>query len=464
MRVSVQACIEGEGERPSRSITVGVIERDDEFAPSSGLGLFMSETQALLKQLQTVFQDEQVDRFFDVSAHCLSCQTPRGIKDTKRLVYRTVFGKASLRSSRYYSVCSTCGFCSGDKSTVSPLSHALAERVHPQWTWLQCRYASVMSYRLAQIYLRDAFAGGTELPSSSVKANVRAVGERLEKEAQRAKWAAAKATAPRNRLALTGLPVSLQIDAGGILATRPLEGNRWIPVVVSKIFRPATPHTHAHAYASGPDPRQGLRQQAFLQSIGIGLEVPVTVLCDGGDDIGFACKLPWATARVLDWFHIGMKFEHLLMSLQGLQGADPYAKDDMRRCVIRAKWLLWHGQQGRCLERLEALRRDTGWAGPRNPSGRLIRYLRGCSKYLMNYQQRRAQGLPIWSAGAESAVDYVVGQRMKRNGHMRWTREGANALLQVRCAVLNGHDIRNFKRWYPPNGGVVREVAAAATS
>ncbi len=29
--------------------------------------------------------------------------------------------------------------------------------------------------------------------------------------------------------------------------------------------------------------------------------------------------------------------------------------------------------------------------------------------------------------------------------------EGANALLQVRCAVLNGQDIRNFKRWYPPD-------------
>ncbi|MEB0060313.1 MULTISPECIES: hypothetical protein [unclassified Variovorax] len=34
----------------------------------------------------------------------------------------------------------------------------------------------------------------------------------------------------------------------------------------------------------------------------------------------------------------------------------------------------------------------------------------------MNYQQRCAQGLPISSADAESAVHYVVGQRMKRNG------------------------------------------------
>jgi hypothetical protein len=34
---------------------------------------------------------------------------------------------------------------------------------------------------------------------------------------------------------------------------------------------------------------------------------------------------------------------------------------------------------------------------------------------------------------------------------MRWSRERANALLQVRCAVLNGHDVRHFKRWYPPD-------------
>ena len=34
---------------------------------------------------------------------------------------------------------------------------------------------------------------------------------------------------------------------------------------------------------------------------------------------------------------------------------------------------------------------------------------------------------------------------------MRWSRAGANALLQVRCAALNGQDVRNFKRWHPPS-------------
>ena len=65
------------------------------------------------------------------------------------------------------------------------------------------------------------------------------------------------------------------------------------------------------------------------------------------------------------------------MALPGLRGADADTKCEMRQRVIKAKWLLWHGQQGRCLGRLESLRRDTDWAGARNPLGRLIRYLRG---------------------------------------------------------------------------------------
>jgi hypothetical protein len=58
----------------------------------------------------------------------------------------------------------------------------------------------------------------------------------------------------------------------------------------------------------------------------------------------------------------------------------------------------------------------------------------------------------------------VIGQRMKRNGHMRWSQEGANALLQVRCAVLNGQDVRNFVRWYSPDRRVERQCEPALTT
>ena len=172
---------------------------------------------------------------------------------------------------------------------------------------------------------------------------------------------------------------------------------------------------------------------------------------DCGEDISHACQLPAAAERVLDWIHISMRFEHLLVALRGLRDVAADERAQLERRAEGAKWFLWHGKQKSCLQRLESLRRATGWVGTKNPLGRLIRYLTGSADLLINYERRRAQGRPISSAGAESAVDYVIGQRMKRNGHMRWSQEGANALLQVRCAVLNGQDMRNFVRWYPPD-------------
>lgn len=95
---------------------------------------------------------------------------------------------------------------------------------------------------------------------------------------------------------------ALQIDAGYIRATPRQDGAQWIAAVASKLVVPQTPHTHAHAYVTGYNPQQGLRQQAFLASIGIGANVPVTVLSDGGEDISHACQLPSAAERILDWF------------------------------------------------------------------------------------------------------------------------------------------------------------------
>ena len=62
-------------------------------------------------------------------------------------------------------------------------------------------------------------------------------------------------------------------------------------------------------------------------------------------------------------------------------------------------------------------------------------------------------------------MDFVIGQGMKRNGHMRWTPVvGAIAILQMRCAVLNGQTMRNFKRWYPPGTRLAWLQAPAALS
>lgn len=56
------------------------------------------------------------------------------------------------------------------------------------------RYASVRSYRLAKICLRDAFRSGNDLPASSIERNVGAIGQRLAREAKLATASAAGPT------------------------------------------------------------------------------------------------------------------------------------------------------------------------------------------------------------------------------------------------------------------------------
>ncbi len=72
-----------------------------------------------------------------------------GGPNSKTIMYRIAFGKVSCPSRRLYSRCSSYGSRAHAQATFSPLAIALAERTHPQWAWLQTRFASVMSYRSA---------------------------------------------------------------------------------------------------------------------------------------------------------------------------------------------------------------------------------------------------------------------------------------------------------------------------
>ena len=75
MRITIQALIEGvQGSEP-RAETIGVVERDADGAPASGLGLFLRETHAVLRQLQAVLLREQVAQFVECQTQgsCPTC-------------------------------------------------------------------------------------------------------------------------------------------------------------------------------------------------------------------------------------------------------------------------------------------------------------------------------------------------------------------------------------------------------
>ena len=65
----------------------------------------------------------------------------------------------------------------------------------------------------------------------------------------------------------------------------------------------------------------------------------------------------------------------------------------------------------------------------------------------MDYQTYLALGFPIASGIIEGTCRYFIGNRFERSG-MRWSREGAEAMLQLRAVALNDHraDFQCFRR------------------
>ena len=74
------------------------------------------------------------------------------------------------------------------------------------------------------------------------------------------------------------------------------------------------------------------------------------------------------------------------------------------------------------------------WTGLRT----LNKYLTGQSAWLVNYAERHRAGLRVGTAITEGTANFLVNRRMNKSQHMRWSRCGADLLLQVRCAVYNG--------------------------
>ena len=107
------------------------------------------------------------------------------------------------------------------------------------------------------------------------------------------------------------------------------------------------------------------------------------------------------------------------------------------RYAESAKWRLWHGRADGSLKRLRAIQARS--EGPLLVHvSELISYLNNNSSRLVNYGKRYRAGLPVSTSTAESAVESVIGDRFKKNRKMRWTHKGANALLHIRVANLNG--------------------------
>ncbi len=89
-------------------------------------------------------------------------------------------------------------------------------------------------------------------------------------------------------------------------------------------------------------------------------------------------------------------------------------------------------------------------------------YLTGQSDWLVNYAARHRAGLRVGTAITEGTANFLVNRRMNKSQQMRWSRRGADLLLQVRCAVYNGTLGSSFGQRFQSANNLTQPIAHAA--
>ena len=137
----------------------------------------------------------------------------------------------------------------------------------------------------------------------------------------------------------------------------------------------------------------------------------------------------------LDWYHV---VEKLWKTGKALHRS---VRKDLEDWIAVQKKRLRCGQLDDVLAELRAILDATPLTGPGNRSRRAVleKTLAHFSKHAarMQYHRLRRQDLDIGSGVVEGAVRHLVGVRLDGPG-MRWSRDRMEAVLVLRCVLING--------------------------
>jgi hypothetical protein len=136
------------------------------------------------------------------------------------------------------------------------------------------------------------------------------------------------------------------------------------------------------------------------------------------------------TVGITDWYHV---MEHIWSCGKTLHGE---GTDAATQWVKERETLLWDGAYLQLIQRLDEERRRTRSVPKHRALAELVTYLSHQGGRLA-YADFRAKGYDVGSGRVESACKHVVANRMKRSG-MIWSEHGAQDLLSLRTAYLNG--------------------------
>jgi hypothetical protein len=185
--------------------------------------------------------------------------------------------------------------------------------------------------------------------------------------------------------------------------------------------------------------------QAAKRGFGPDSGKTIQIVMDGDTNFRLRMREHFPQARLtLDIYHVLERLWELGRHYH------PEGSDQLAALVTGWKEDLYAGRAEQLLAHFQALLAATpkhgpGTKGRRHNLAKQIGYLEPRLS-MMNYAELVREDLVIGSGQVEGGVRHVIGQRMD-HAAMRWVREKAEAMLQLRCIMVNG-DWEAFAQWH----------------
>lgn len=401
------------------------------------LGFRHSEQIDLLRHIQQQLLDKQSVYLKDDLPACPECGGKLYKSGYVKSDFHSVFTDHKVAAGRQ--ICKLCKWTS-----IPSVRSLFGDSSHPDLVKIQCEFGANHTFRDAQ-KLMNLIANEKRSVNSHdrIKRMAEAVGQHISDHPD---VQCEDEIKPANHL-------YIQVDGGHVATVE--EDKRSFEVMTSVVF-----DAKNIKYTGGKDKKEGgistirghlkskhcaasalldsqdtMKKQTLTAAIKQGMTegTKMTALCDGAsncwsivDSLEGKCQF---LERILDWFHISMKFQNTRLG-----------KEDMNEQLSGAKWFVWNGLSDKAIERLRSINgalKDDKKGQEKVQS--LLTYIENNAEFIVNYQKRQDAGLIFTSQMAESTVESLINQRCKGQQHMRWSRKGLHALVQIRAAV-NSND------------------------
>jgi hypothetical protein len=408
------------------------VSRPDGLGDIANLGLTLAEAKLLLAQVQQQLVAEQATTHAAFRPDCRSCGGTCQVKDWAPHRIASLFGEVRLKLPRFS--CAGCGCGATGVSWPSPC------RSTPELTQLQARLSALRPFRVAAEVLQHLLPIDAGKSPETLRSHTLQAGKRLAYEAAEKRPAAAAAS-------------TISLDSTLIRSCE--DGERHLEVRVGNVETVDGGRQVFGAAARTETDMTALIQRTF-DSVGRGDTTEVTAFTDGCPGLRAVLANAGVTKPpILDWFHIAMRLQHTKLAAANLSTDDPdrvTAKTTIVTEVERLHWRIWNGKAKNAQRSIKRIRKvmhvfkGEPIQGVKGVASRKLwhalhaidKYLRGQAAWLVNYAERYRAGLRVGTSITEGTANFLVNRRMNKSQQMRWSRKGADLLLQVRCAVYNG--------------------------